>query len=105
QGNPLARAEREVQVAQNAALAAGIGKRNVTELKAAHDRPWRWKRIGFGPDRGLHLEEREQIGEEQRLIGHPRQGGEYLLNVTAGLKNRSREQSQRTQGESACHGS
>jgi hypothetical protein len=33
----------------------------------------------------LHLEEGEQVGEEERLVGDARGGGEDLLQVGAGL--------------------
>ena len=80
---------------------AGIGKRNVAELEAAHDGPRRRKRIRLGADGRLHLEERQQVGEEQRLIGNARQRREDLLDVGAGLQNRARQQSTASQCVSA----
>ncbi len=43
--------------------------------------------IRFGDDRGFHLEESQQVGQEQGLIGDTGSSGEHLLQVAGSLND------------------
>ena len=80
-------------------------ERNVAELEPTLHGPRRRQRVGLGANRGPHLEERDQVGEEQSLIGNAREGREDLLNIRACLKNRPGKECELTDGKQAPHGS
>ena len=85
QRDPLAGRESEVEVAQDPARGAGIGEGDIAKLKAAADRTAvSGAPSGLDSTRGFHLEEGQQIGEEERLVGNARRGREHLLQI-AGL--------------------
>src|SRR6185437_6819822 len=64
QRNPLSRRKREVEVVEYGTIRSRIGKRDIAKLKTAPYRHWHLLAIGIRVDRRLHLEERDQIGEE-----------------------------------------
>ena len=47
--------------------------------------------FGFAIDRRLHLEERQQVRQKQRLIRNARSRRKHLLQIRAGLLNRRRQ--------------
>src|SRR5207248_1083213 len=83
QSDPLTGTKLEVEAIEHQARAAGIAEGNVAELEAAHDRARSRQGIRLGANGWLHVEEGQQVGEEQSLIGNAGQGGENLLTVAA----------------------
>ena len=68
-GHAFAGMQAEVQPLENHAAGTRITKRHVAELEPLLDGPRRGQRVGLGSDRRLHLEEGQQVGEEQGLVG------------------------------------
>ena len=68
-------------------MVPGISKADVAKLKAAPDRARYQRPIGVGDDRRLHLEERQQIGQEESLVGNARSGRKHLLQIAGGLND------------------
>src|SRR6185312_13571134 len=81
----LARAEREVEVLEDAARSSGIGEGDVAKLETFNDGAWSGESIGLGLHRGLHFKECDQVGEEEGLIGDAGSSGEGLLKIRLGL--------------------
>src|SRR5205085_230028 len=101
QGHPLTGTKLEVQAIKHQARAAGIAEGNIAELEAAHDGARSRQGIRLGANGWLHVEEGQQVGEEQSLIGNAGKGGENLLNVAADLHNGAGQGSEGTDGDGA----
>src|SRR5208282_4527680 len=50
------------------ARVSGVTERNISELDSPYDWPGRRQGIGFGLDRRLHFEKRQQVCKEQCLV-------------------------------------
>src|SRR5664279_1645096 len=70
QGDPFSGAKREIEVTEDATAGSGIGKGDISELKAMRYRVRRQDTAGLGFDPRFHLEEGNEVGEEEGLIGH-----------------------------------
>src|SRR5260370_42556325 len=71
-----------------------IAERDISELNSLHDGSRRRQCVRLGANGRLHLKESQQIGKKQGLVADGCQSGENLLNVAAGLLNRSRQEYQ-----------
>ncbi len=69
EGNALAGGEGEAEVSENGAVGAGVGEGDVAELEAALDGLGRGQAVGVGAYRRLHVEEGDEVGEEECLVG------------------------------------
>ena len=94
EGDSFSGREGEVEVLENGSVGTGIGEGDVAELEAASDWIWSGKAVGFREDGWLHVEEGDEVGEEERLIGDAGGSGEDLLEVGAGLLNGGGEESE-----------
>src|SRR5207248_2965844 len=93
----------KIQAIDHHALSPGILKANITKFEALSDRTGSAKRIRLRADCRLHLEERQQIGQEKGLIGNAGEGREDLLDVAAGLHNGSNQEIKGADGQPASH--
>ena len=66
-------------------MGAGIGEADVAELETALDDGRDREAAGLGVDGGLHVEEGDEIGEKEGLVGDAGGGREDLLEIGAGL--------------------
>ena len=89
---------------ENAAVGARIGERDIAEFEAALDRARRGQAIRLRFDARLHLKERQQIGEEQRLVGDAGRGREGLLDIAHGLHDGGGDQREIADGVAALNG-
>src|SRR5258708_196258 len=89
QGQPLRGMQLKINAIENQSGISGIAERDVAKLDSLHDGSRRRQCVRLGANGCLHFKEGQQIGEKQRLVTNGRQGGENLLNVAAGLLNRS----------------
>ena len=69
-------------------------KETLRNSKPRSNRRWRGQAVGFGDDGGLHVEEGDEIGEEECLVGDSGGGGEDLLEIGAGLLDGGGEESE-----------
>ena len=83
--NALPGLKSEVEILEDAPGGSGISKGNIAEFKAAHDGARGRQAVGLRFDARLHFKERQQIGEEERLVGHAGCGGEGHLDIAHGL--------------------
>src|SRR6266568_5440116 len=84
-------------------LSPGIVKTHIAKFEALLNRPGSAMRIRLRADGRLHLEKRKQVGQEQRLIGNARERRENLLDIAAGLHNRSDQEIKGANSQSASH--
>ena len=85
QRHALAGLDGEVEVLKHPPIGAGVGERDVAEFEAAADGFGRRQGVRFRLHDGLQLEETDEVGEEEGLVGDARRGGEGLLQVSTGL--------------------
>src|SRR5437868_8288356 len=69
ESNALSRPEGQRNMPNGPPITTRIGESDVLEHEAVANRAWHGRRPGASPDRRLHLEEREQILEVERLLG------------------------------------
>src|SRR4029077_5600358 len=84
----LRRMQMKIQVIDDSTLIPRILEADVTKFKSLPDRAGSRQRVRFGLNCGLHIEERQQVGQEQSLVRDSGEGREHLLNSAAGLHDR-----------------
>ena len=77
---------------QHSPFRPGISKGDIPELESLPNWPRHPQTIHLRLHRRLHLEERQQIGKEQRLVGNAGSRREDLLQVRARLHDGVRQQ-------------
>src|SRR5436305_782862 len=81
QSNTFPGIKVKIQPVQHNPIGARIDKGNVAKFEPLLNRTRRSKRIRLRLNRRLHLEESQQISEEQRLVGYAGESREDLLNI------------------------
>ena len=94
QRDALADPDGEVQPIEHQPVVPGIGERHVLEDDAATHRAGGRNSVGLGPDRRLHLEEVDEVRQEERLVGDVGERGEERLNAAVGPGERSGQELQ-----------
>src|SRR5258708_9197632 len=94
QRQPLRGMQLKINAIENQSGISGVAERDVAKLDSLHDGSRRRQCVRLGANGWLHFKEGQQIGEKQRLVTNGRQCAENLLNVAAGLLNRSRQEYQ-----------
>jgi hypothetical protein len=76
----------EVDVAHRPSFALRISKPDILEREAGLNWARHWARAGNAENRGLHVEEHEEIAEIQALLVDAARRHEQLLNQVAALR-------------------
>src|SRR5260370_138247 len=101
--HPLRGMQLKINAIENQSGISGVAERDVAKLDSLHDGSRRRQCVRLGANGWLHFKEGRQIGEKQRLVTNGRQCGENLLNVAAGLLNRSRQEYQLADRQRTCN--
>src|SRR5271156_1693533 len=92
----------KVNVLDDQPVGARITEAHIAEFEALADGPRRRNGVRLRPNRGLHLEKLKQVLEENRLFGNIVEIAENTGNIRARPRERTSEESEGTDGDSAC---
>src|SRR5580658_3954155 len=103
QRDSLLGVKMKVESLQHQTRASRIPEGNIAKFEPASNGPWRGQGVRLRRNLGLHLEEGDQISQEQCLVSNGGERGECLLKIRARFSNRVGQKRESSEREDAGH--